>query len=187
MRNGICAIVIGMLITLSCGSNATGPSEGQSDNWWPMEQGNSWTYLEGNETLIITVLETGISMPFANNLASIVWGVGGLYPDTSYWENTNEFVKLWFYTGEEWESGSWLEYPLSVGKTWGSGLACMTCVSLSETVTVPAGTFENCAKIVWPDAVYDEEGMYYCQGVGLVKQYWAPGDNDNLELVSYTF
>jgi hypothetical protein len=49
-------------------------------------------------------------------------------------------------------------------------------VSLSETVTTPAGTYENCIKVkeVLADGVI--EYKYYAKGVGVVREAPSGGD-----------
>jgi hypothetical protein len=55
-------------------------------------------------------------------------------------------------------------------------------VSLSETVTVPAGTYQNCLKIAEHPAGEDVEYKYYAPGVGVVREVPAGGDE---QLVSH--
>jgi len=49
-------------------------------------------------------------------------------------------------------------------------------VSVSETVTVPAGTFTNCVKIKEMAAGENPEYKYYAPGVGVVRENPASGD-----------
>jgi len=61
----------------------------------------------------------------------------------------------------------------------------MTVLSVTETVTVPAGTFEGCVKTedvnpLDPNALI--EYKYYCPDVGFAREEFAEG---TLELVSY--
>lgn len=60
----------------------------------------------------------------------------------------------------------------------------MTVLSLTETVTVPAGTYENCVKTEDVNPL-DETGAiefkYYCPGIGFALEEFDAG---NLELVS---
>ena len=61
----------------------------------------------------------------------------------------------------------------------------LTFVSDSETVTVPAGTFENCQ--LWrAEAENNVADTYYAEGVGIVKQIYSKGDGYTQELVSYS-
>ena len=49
-------------------------------------------------------------------------------------------------------------------------------VSLSETVTTPAGTYQNCIKVKETLADGDVEYKYYAKGVGVVRESPAEGD-----------
>lgn len=56
-------------------------------------------------------------------------------------------------------------------------------ISLSETVTVPAGTYRNCLKIEEHPAGEGVEYKYYAPGVGVVREVPAGGDE---QLISHT-
>ena len=49
-------------------------------------------------------------------------------------------------------------------------------VSVSETVTVPAGTYENCVKVKETLADGEIEFKFYAPGVGVVREVPAGGD-----------
>ena len=55
-------------------------------------------------------------------------------------------------------------------------------ISLSETVTVPAGTYKNCLKIAEHPVGEDVEFKYYAPGVGVVREVPAGGDE---QLISH--
>ena len=65
-------------------------------------------------------------------------------------------------------------FPLRVGLEWdkfdNSRTDHMYCyyVEKIEDITVPAGTFKNCFKIVY-ETCPDDEAEWYCPGVGIVK------------------
>jgi hypothetical protein len=56
-------------------------------------------------------------------------------------------------------------------------------VSLVEKTTVPAGTYENCVKVLetLPDGAIEQK--YYAKGVGVVREIPAVGD---VKLISHT-
>jgi len=56
-------------------------------------------------------------------------------------------------------------------------------ISLSETVTVPAGTYQNCLKIEEHPAGEGVEYKYYAPGVGVVREVPTGGDE---RLISHT-
>lgn len=49
-------------------------------------------------------------------------------------------------------------------------------VSVSETVTVPAGTWTNCVKIKEKTSDGDPDYKYYAPGVGCVKEVESDGE-----------
>ncbi len=91
-----------------------------------------------------------------------------------------------------------LDETLDVGYTWESNVPAMggnyiwTVESLSETVQVPAGTFNDCAKfkLIIIDTAGDTvqiSNMYYAQGVGTVmnKGWGTWSDEFQFELIEY--
>ena len=187
-----------LLVIAACNSS-TEPSADSSSNWWPMAVGNSWTYEEdygGGDSYSYskTVLERGLEMPFGSNLTLVLHqGLGVDLGDSVYYENSNEYLQAWYF--DEYGDSSWffitlLDYPLSVGKIWVfsednnyyEGYA--ECVSLSETVTVPAGIFENCVKIKITEEGQSDWFIHIAPDIGFVLSSSSVGDPIE-ELTSY--
>jgi hypothetical protein len=81
-----------------------------------------------------------------------------------------------------------LKVPIVLGDSYVNTIGRWTVESLSETVTVAAGTFSSCARIkivplVNPNT--DTHYFYLAPNVGLVKSY-NPYEQHLIELVSYT-
>ena len=180
MRKDRCAIVIGALVvSLSCGSNATGPSVGQSNNWWPMDKGNTWTYLEedggASQSRTSTILATGVDEPFADNLFLMFteYFNSSEIPDSTFWQNDSDLLCRWHFDDDGgpgtvfWHQEQFLELPLFVGKTWvfGGSTGIAECISMTQTVIVTAGTFEDCAVIEIENYGFT---LYIAKGIGLV-------------------
>ncbi|NLM42618.1 MAG: hypothetical protein GX201_01140 [Clostridiales bacterium] len=72
-----------------------------------------------------------------------------------------------------------IKLPLKVGTKWESQGNQCEITDIDATVTVPAGTFDNCIVI---KVTYKESGafsnLYYCKEVGLVKSEYIDNDND---------
>jgi len=70
-----------------------------------------------------------------------------------------------------------IKAPIEIGTKWESQGDQCEITDINATVTVPAGTFENCIVI---KETYNETGAftnyYYCKGVGLVKSEYIDGD-----------
>ncbi|UWG97653.1 hypothetical protein LPY66_02115 [Dehalobacter sp. DCM] len=73
-----------------------------------------------------------------------------------------------------------LQSPLTLGNSWESEGATYEIADTMATITVPAGTFENCLVV---KIDYNDSGntsyFYYKKGVGLIKtRYVMPGFDD---------
>jgi hypothetical protein len=73
-----------------------------------------------------------------------------------------------------------LKAPLTVGNSWlpaASDTTHFTIASISETVSTPAGTFQNCIRVhtVGPYSgdIPMTEDIYFAKGIGLVKFAWV--------------
>ncbi|PIU42449.1 MAG: hypothetical protein COS99_00160 [Candidatus Omnitrophica bacterium CG07_land_8_20_14_0_80_42_15] len=88
------------------------------------------------------------------------------------------------------EDGLLYGFPLRVGLKWGQDPAMpkrndnMYCyyVERMENVTVPAGTFKSCFKIIY-DTCPDTNTEWYCPGVGIVKSEYHHHGTITNELV----
>lgn len=64
---------------------------------------------------------------------------------------------------------TYLAFPLEVGKSWMMGGTKVQVVAI-ETVTVPAGTFNNCFKISYPSTGYEYSYTWLAPNVGRIKR-----------------
>lgn len=75
-----------------------------------------------------------------------------------------------------WSCDKALVFPreISEGTVSSVGVLSWTCLSTDESVTVPAGTFNDCIKFkevgVWQGQVTTEKHFWLARGVGLVKE-----------------
>lgn len=82
--------------------------------------------------------------------------------------------------------GTAIEYihsPVEDGESWPTGAPTYTWAEVTESLTVPAGTFDDCWERVAPP---DIATLTYCRGVGLVVGVHT-SNNWRLELVSKNF
>ena len=188
--------ILGFLFLAACGNGTTGPSE--LSDWVPLTVNNWWlTYTAGsfvntNGDTVATWTGT-----FDTRITDVVQHTGGfsvykervwtnittLTPDTtynyadtlySYFQRTDEELRCYDDTVTT-EYDIWLKYPVTLGETWmksDSSQAELEVTSLSTTVTVPAGTFDNCIVVRETLQVGSSTSVtnhYYHRGVGQVQ------------------
>ena len=84
----------------------------------------------------------------------------------------------------------YIKNPLKVGTTWGGGESPRGSIeSVTETVTVQAGTFANCVKvkITYPQSMPMNESVYwFAEKTGIVKSSYLYKDSarEQFELTS---
>jgi len=65
----------------------------------------------------------------------------------------------------------YIKAPINEGASWESKGIIFTIISINDTVTVPAGTFNNCLKIKW--SLKDGEMInWYAPDIGVIKLYY---------------
>ena len=180
-----------VLLSAGCGDDSTGPEGGGSGSYYPLSVGAGWSYgvsgywvQSGDTTDFIGTIELDVigMTPHAGGfelyeLRSITEIFGYDQGDTlvEYVHSTGDAVRFYDDTVTT-DYFDLLELPLTVGGTWlaapGDSTEIMQVLSLSEPVTVPGGSYEECAWVQKTDS--DEPGEYndyfYAQGVGLVRQ-----------------
>ena len=147
LKTKLVIVVVLSLMFVGCSSDDTKPTTGGSNPFPFVKVGNEWEYENNNDpddcfkskivskngnVFRIELEKDGMSLPggdywFANN---------------TYWKKSTDasgnggFVIFYknYFVGQEWEFD---HYGSKTGEV----------VSVSETVTVPAGTFNNCIKV----------------------------------------
>ncbi|MFC1852413.1 hypothetical protein ACFL27_19620 [candidate division CSSED10-310 bacterium] len=137
----------------------------------PLEEGNTWTYIDEDEQWTMTVNGTQDVDGTETKRVDVNW----LDTETYYSDFWTYFFKNhedgMYYYGTEYQGDIdttsprlWVKYPVSDGESfvdgWGNTYRVM---SLSEQVTVPAGTF-TCIKF---ECRNDDGNLY-------TYEYWAP-------------
>lgn len=101
-----------------------------------------------------------------------------------FFHKDNEGVMLWATQAEKDGQPNllstpfyYVKNPLEVGTVWGSGEGPKGAIeSISETVTVPAGTFKKCVKvkITYPPNMAMSEGFFwFAERIGIVKSSYV--------------
>ncbi len=177
MRRILRALAV-MALVFACGDgdSPSGPGQGGEDSaYYPLSVGNQWVY-DRSGTMEVAGIQTGtlngenicdITGEVTHELGFDVYVQEYSIADTlesagqtlvidstytTYMRLTDQ--GLYSYVSlAGGDSVSFVPFPLQVGATWQfSENPPMTAeiVSLTETVTVPAGTFENCLELrVW--------------------------------------
>jgi len=192
-------IVLSLSVLVSCGGNSTGPSDpAGAQQYYPLTVGNTWNLqisgfftsdsipmmdLTGEIDWIISGDSThseGFQLFNWQETSIIHYSIGGLpsYTDTltfiNYIAEVDSVIRA--YTSPSTSVYRiWMKYPLAVGDWWYSDpefpSRTMTVLSLDSSITVPAGSFDNCVYIQqlepeFPDSYVD---YFYASGIGPIK------------------
>lgn len=165
------------------------------DDYLPLAAGNQWGYLgEGNEYAAYNqkVLyrqgdlaqlsrdNGGTVMALINKIEAdkivLVYSREEFYEDTNILDTPADRADII------------LQGPFTVGTTWEAAERLYTIEALDEEVTVTAGVFEHCLKVIstFPDSSHTIT-QYYAPGVGMVRSEFSDGENQvTSSLESYT-
>jgi len=201
--------LMALLMTIGCGSSSTGPTP--PADYVPLTLGNTWNYsvdgyvyVTDQDTITITGTSTqtilavvmhqqGFELYEFQNVGTITMTT----PDTTITstDTTSSFI---YETDTELRAyddtvSTYYElvFPLPVvlGDTWlpdsEDPNVTREVMSVTETVSVPAGTYTNCALLSdtdseAPDAVFY---MYFAPGLGNVRQVIADADSSSTSYV----
>jgi len=160
-------------------------------DYYPLAVGNQWEYEGvGNEYASYTqkVLYS------KGNMYQVMIDNGGTISANIYVLNDESLIRI-YSEAEVYDEKNVLDEagnmediiikaPLEVGTKWERQGNSYEITGTDATVTVPAGTFDNCIVI---KATYKESGafsnFYYCKGVGLVKSEYIDNDFEVLSLL----
>ena len=184
------------------------------NRYFPLVPGTTMIYVGGDERIEVEVLSStrvvmGIECVIVRDR---VYEDGELVEDTDDWYAQDNDGNVWYMgeeskdyqngqlvsTGGSWEAGVdgalpgviMLARPLA--GIWyrteyyeGEAEDLAQVLSLDETVTVTAGTYTRCLKIMDFNALEPgvEEHKYYAPGVGMIKEVEVRGGSDHAELI----
>ncbi len=186
------------LAMTGCGSDSTGPSSGGgSGDWLPLAVGNQWVYslngtwrsatdqdtvwTTGTFTVELTgetTHEQGFSLFVVRDVSTTTMNNGDTsftYTDTTFSYTRNDGSEVQTYDDlVSTDYTTILRLPLTVGESWNPDPDEPTTVrevmSLSESVSVPSGSFSGCARIRDTDTQFPDNyiDFYFARGVGSV-------------------
>ena len=209
------AVLIATL--LSCGDGTTGPSPSPGEDWMPLTVGNWWNgTLSGYAVSTTDADTTEYSGTSQRRITALLDHAGGFqvyefrtimdmaftHPDTAWTIDDTMYVYL-RNTGDElqgYEDTLSTDYrlmaplPLTLSETWhpwaDSTDTLNEVVSLSASITVPAGSFSDCAIIretttELPDFQAD---TYFHEGTGIISERttWTDVMILNVDLETYS-
>ncbi len=192
-------ITILILVMISCGNSSTGPSGSTGgEQYYPLTTGNTWDLqlsgtftfdslplqeISGEISWIITG-DTTHSEGFQlfnwqeTSIREISIGGQTISTDTlifvNYVAEVDSVIRA-YHSPSSSIYRIWMKYPLAIGDWWYSDpdfpSRIMTVLSVDTSITVPAGSFNECVYIQqtepeFPDSYVD---YYYAPGVGPVK------------------
>ncbi|MCK5134060.1 MAG: hypothetical protein KAR40_18160 [Candidatus Sabulitectum sp.] len=196
------SVVLVLSFVVGCGdSSPAGPHSGSDSAYYPLSVGNQWVYSRSGS---ISVAGIPISTISGENIADITGQVSHgegfqVYVQeynlsdtvdtagqivvldstfTTYMNVTDAGVYSYLSLAGS-DSVGFVPFPLQVGATWQfSEEPPMTgeILSLTETVSVPAGTFENCLemRITWIEAGNTVENVTdFAPNVGRVRNVYT--------------
>jgi len=151
-------------------------------DYYPLTVGNIWNYdmtmtttlpdttITGTGTMKIeitaeTTLNNGANV-FEEVSTSIV--ENSTHIDTSYTEETDDYI-LNYGDKADTDPDTMLVLPLEEGKTWKTDSNTTLKVIGKESVTVPAGTYDDCWKAQMIEENSDTIYVYLAPDIGLIK------------------
>jgi hypothetical protein len=185
-----------------------------SNPYFPLVPGTTFHYTAPQEDIMVTVTHAtkviiGVTCTVVHD---VVTDGGELKEDTFDWYAQDRDGNVWYFgedtkaydNGQVSTKGSWeagvnggkpgiiVKGHLQVGDAYRQEYAAGVAedrgevLSLTESVTVPAGSFENCLKTKDTSDLNanDIENKFYCPNVGQVLAVTVPGGTDREELVS---
>lgn len=190
--------LLGVSLMLGCGGDGgTGPSEPQGDDWLPLAVGNTWHavldgYLAaaGDTTDVDGTLDREVMSLTSHEQGFDLWELRAVSSMTFYPEQGTSYTITDTTTQYLYEDSTEIRgyndtistdyelilmLPLEVGNTWypeAESVLVREVMSLSASVTVPAGSYTDCAHLMDTDATQPDDAynIYLHRGVGLVKE-----------------
>ena len=171
--------ILGLIIGCGDDGSPAGPQSGSDSAYYPLSVGNQWVY---NRSGTVTVAGISLSTISGENVTDITGQISHgegfqvyvqeydmsdtietagqeVVLDSTYttYMNITDAGVYSYVTLAGADSVGFVPFPLQVGATWQfSEEPPMTgeILSLTETVSVPGGTFENCLEIrlTWVEA-----------------------------------
>lgn len=180
------------LLIIGCG--------GGEKNYFPLTEGNTWNYrivtkmTIGDSTISDTgSVKTEITVKTALNNGTEVFEqvmTSDMSSDTSYVQETDDYI-LSYDDKADTAPDTLISLPLEEGKTWtiSKDLSyTQTAKAIGkESVTVPAGTYDDCWKIadIYSDSAFSETSfVYLAPDVGLIKVFQSTTIDTNMTVES---
>jgi len=155
----------------------------------PLSIGNQWVIEERRSHEFFPDVDTTMYVYVVDS--TFHWGDEEWYSITTTVDSNsyvsfrrNDYEGLYNLEIYDWENdttmGLFLKYPGEPGDIWETPWQwddndgfndSLRLMSISETVTVPAGTFDGCYLYRYNDNFYNE-GLWYKPGIGFIKSTW---------------
>ena len=178
--------------------------------FYPLSVGNEWNFdmtmtettpsdttvvtgTQSQEITAATTLDNGTAVFEQTMIMTMEIDTLTTIVDTSieYIEETEDYL-LAYDTKADTMPDTVAALPPEVGKTWNVDDSTTAEYIGQESVTVPAGTFSNCWKMVNIESTSDTTWIYVAENVGPVKINWTGVEADTIfqemlmELETYT-
>jgi hypothetical protein len=175
---------------VASGLAATAPrAQAHYENtYFPLHVGNDWTYTDGRGG--VNEITATVDAWWASPTNGQLWFRLKGYNGSETWVRQTSTGRVY-----EWRTRPWYRLQARAGSQWTmrvgaqdaipcSDDARVTVVSRSETVTVPAGTFNDCIHLSFRTHCFDAglTDEWFARGVGLVKRvqqsFMGPRENN---------
>lgn len=176
------------LLIIGCG--------GGEKNYYPLTEGNTWNYrtittmtigdsTSSDTSSMTTEITVKTTLNNGTEVYEQIMTMEGS-TDTSYVQETDDYI-LSYEDKADTEPDTMVALPLEEGKTW-TVLADSTYTETGkaigkESVTVPAGTYDDCWKIayIYADSAFSETSfVYLAPDIGMVKVYESTEIDTNM-------
>lgn len=170
------SVIAGFTLAVAASAAVVAPALADyEDTYFPLAQGNEWTYAESGFGASAAKLKVSIDQKGTG--AGATWFHLLNYNGGPHWVRQTAANRV-----AEWQTKEWYRLDASTGSTWslsmeaagtipGSNGAKLAVVSRTESVTVPAGTFTT-VHLRFTTGVADAgiTDEWFARGVGLVKR-----------------
>jgi len=170
------------LLLFSC----TGSGIEEQADYFPNADGNWWKY-QYSDSLTLRLELSGVRNIGNEQVQIFIWN----YEDDT---NTDYLSKketeiIYFPTPESWTAFTLVKFPLEEGNSWqafrviilSDTTTIIAYVEEKQSVSVPAGEFENCYPIYYENQTLTQPiRIYFAPDIGPVKFEYATGGEEVL-------
>jgi hypothetical protein len=191
MRWTACIGVGLLIITIGCGKKNPADSGSDAFDYYPMSVGSWWEYSGVFPNTHKDSVAGTVAFPGSATSFRVIRRLLGDTSTTYVLKTPNE-IRRYYFLGDTLFYSVYLKFPLAIGNAW--AVTAFDSIQYYDsmrvtgkgTVTVPAGTFRDCYRILHKyfngreDPSVSE--LWFAPNAGLV---YSPGETDSIRLINY--